>query len=357
MFRVASILVLLCLLSDTASCQQQTVTVAVNELPDTPQAKGDLQNRAEQQPAEGTASVSGVVQDASGAPVVGAEVSLTSARSVRFRSALSGANGEFEFIKLPSGSYVLTVGVKGFDTITSKEFVLGAQQAYVVPNIVIAISASRTEVLVRPTEEIAAEQIAAEEKQRVFGVIPNFYTSYVWDAAPMTAKQKFSLAAHSAFDPVSLLGVGVTAGIEQATNAFSGYGQGASGYAKRFGATFAQERTSIFFSHAVFPSIFHQDPRYFYQGSGSVKSRLSHAVASAFVARSDSGGRMPNYSYVLGVMTSGAISNLYYPPADRGPGLVFTNTAIGLGARVGGNIFREFLLKKLTKNVPANGKP
>src|ERR1700736_1090371 len=354
---VAAIPVLLCLLSDIASCQQKTVTVAAKELPNAPEAKSDWQNRAEQEPSEASASVSGVVQDASGAPVVGAEVSLTNASRVRFRSALSGANGEFEFINLPSGSYFVTVSVKGFDTITSRKFVLGAQQAYVVPNIVIAISASRTEVLVRPTEEIATEQIRAKEKQRLLGVIPNFYTSYVWDAAPMTTKQKFSLAAHSAFDPVSLLGVGISAGIEQATNAFSGYGQGASGYAKRFGATFVQERTSIFFSHAVYPSLLHQDPRYFYQGSGSVKSRLAHAVASAFLARSDGGGKKPNYSYVLGVMTSGAISNLYYPPADRGPGLVFTNAAIGLGARVGGNIFREFVFKHVTKNVPGSGKP
>ena len=357
MWVVASIPVLLCLLSDTAS-GQQTLTAAVKELPDAPEAKGDWQNGSEQEPpAEGSARVSGVVQDASGAPVVGAEVSLTNVGSVRFRSTLSGASGEFEFIKLPSGSYVVIVGVKGFETFTSKQFVLGAQQAYVVPDIVLAISASRTEVIVRPTEEIAAEQIRAEEKQRILGITPNFYTSYVWDAAPLTTKQKFSLATRDTFDPVSLLGIGLSAGIEQATNAFSGYGQGASGYGKRFGAKFVDGRTSDFFSHAVYPSLFHQDPRYFYQGSGGFKSRLSHAVVSAFVTRSDSGGRMPNYSYLLGDMTSGALSNLSYPSANRGPGLVFTNAAIGLAGRVGSNIIREFLSKKVTHNVPGNGKP
>jgi hypothetical protein len=98
---------------------------------------------------------------------------------------------------------------------------------------------------------------------------PNFYTSYIWDAAPLNAKQKYSMAMRETFDPVSFIGTSVTAGIEQATNAFSGYGQGAQGYGKRWGERFADGRTSDLLSHAVFPSLFHQDPRYFYQGSGS----------------------------------------------------------------------------------------
>ena len=110
-------------------------------------------------------------------------------------------------------------------------------------------------------------------------------------------------------------------------------------------------------SHAVFPSLFHQDPRYFYQGSGTKWSRIKHAVSYSFVARSDSGKIMPNYSYFLGDLSAGALSNLYYPASSRGAGLVFTNAAIGFAGRAGQNLVQEFLFKHLTKNVPGNGKP
>jgi hypothetical protein len=201
---------------------------------------------------------------------------------------------------------------------------------------------------------IAAEQIKAEEKQRLIGVIPNFYISYVHDPAPMTTKQKFSLASRDTFDPVSLIGVGLTAGIEQANNTYAGYGQGAAGYGKRFAAQFGNGRSSDFLSHAVFPSLFHQDPRYFYQGTGSFTSRLVHAASFAIITRSDSGKPMPNYSYFLGDIGSGALSNLYYPHADRGMGLVFTNAAIGIAGKAGGTIIREFFSKRITTNVPSD---
>jgi len=153
------------------------------------------------------------------------------------------------------------------------------------------------------------------------------------------------------------VGVSITAGIEQANNTYAGYGQGAAGYGKRWAARFGDGRSSDFLSHAVFPSLFHQDPRYFYQGTGSKKSRLYHALSYAFVARSDSGHLMPNYSYFLGDMCSGALSNAYYPHADRGANLVFTNAAIGLAGRAGSTVLREFLSRPLTTHVPGNGKP
>ena len=200
------------------------------------------------------------------------------------------------------------------------------------------------------------ETLAAAEKQRLVGVIPNFYTSYIYDAAPLTWKQKFSLAVRGTLDPVAFIGVGFAAGIEQANNSYAGYGQGAAGYSKRYAAKFVDGRSSDFLTHAVFPSLFHQDPRYYYQGSGTVKSRLVHAVSSAFVTRSDSGHTVPNYSYLLGNMCAGALSNLYYPQANRGAHLVFTNTAIGLAGRLGTNLVREFLSKRLTTNVSGNGR-
>lgn len=352
-------LLLLCLITTSAIAQQQTAAIASNsELPDAPSAALDQQSSSEQAPPrEGSASVFGVVLDVSGATVAGAQVSLTDGTGSQRRNVKSGPNGEFNFTALPPGSYLVIVEASGFERFTSTEFSITAQQAYEVPKILLPVATANTVVNVRPTELIAAEQIRAEEKQRLIGIAPNFYVSYVHDAAPLTSKQKFSLASHDTFDWTSFVGVSAAAGIEQANNSFSGYGQGTAGYAKRWAAKFADGRSSDFLSHAVFPSLFHQDPRYFYQGTGSKKSRLYHALSNAFVARSDSGHLMPNYSYFLGDICSGALSNAYYPAANRGASLVFTNAALGLAGRAGSTVLQEFLAKRFTKNVPGKTKP
>jgi hypothetical protein len=269
---------------------------------------------------------------------------------------VSEEDGEFAFTKIPPGPYLVVVNAKGFAPFVSEEFVVAVQQVFEVPIVSLSVATASIEVTVRPTDLIAAEQIRAEEKQRLMGVIPNFYTSYIYDAAPLTWKQKFSLATRGTFDPVAVIGVGFAAGIEQANNSYAGYGQGAAGYSKRYAAKFVDGRSSDFLTHAVFPALFHQDPRYYYQGSGTVESRFVHAVSSAFVTRSDSGRTEPNYSYFLGNMSAAALSNLYYPPGNRGAHLVFTNTALGLAGRLATNLVREFLSKRLTTNVTGNGR-
>jgi len=269
---------------------------------------------------------------------------------------LSESHGEFSFTKIPAGSYLVMVNAKGFAHFTSEEFAVGVLQDYEVPEFSLSVALASMEVTVRPTEFIAAEQIRAEEKQRLVGFFPNFYTSYVYDAAPLSAKQKFSLAMRGTFDPVAMLGISFAAGIEQATNAYAGYGQGAAGYSKRFAAKFADGRSSDLLTHAVFPALLHQDPRYYYQGSGSVKSRIIHAVSSAFLTRNDTGRTVFNSSYFLGDLSAAALSNLYYPKADRGANLVFTNAAVGLAGRIGTNLMREFISKRLSTNVSGNGK-
>ncbi len=295
--------------------------------------------------------------DLSGATISGANVSLMRSDGTQSRNTVSDANGEFGFAKILPGSYLVVVNATGFAPFTSVEFLARDQQVYELPDISLSVAAASMEVTVRPTDLIAAEQIRAAEKQRLVGVVPNFYTSYIYDAAPLTWKQKWSLAVRGTFDPVAVIGVGFAAGIEQANNSFAGYGQGASGYAKRYAAKFVDGRSSDLLTHAVFPTLFHQDPRYYYQGSGSFKSRLAHAVGSAFVTRSDSGRTEPNYSYLLGDVSAAALSNLYYPEANRGVHLVFTNAAMGLAGRVGGNLIREFLSKRLTPNATGEGRP
>ena len=356
---LASASLLLCMVPTRAIAQQQ---IAVHEtssrsLPDAPLAKTGPESSAHEiSLAEGSASVAGTVLDISGAAVPGAEVSLSHQDGTELHTMVSGEDGEFNFTKIPPGPYLVVVNAKGFAPFVSEEFTVAVQQAYEVPIVSLSLATTSIEVMVRPIDLIAAEQIRAAEKQRLMGVIPNFYTSYIYDAAPLTWKQKFSLATRGTFDPVAMIGVGFAAAIEQANNSFPGYGQGAAGYSKRYAAKFVDGRSSDFLTHAVFPALFHQDPRYYYQGSGTVKSRLAHAVSSAFVTRSDSGRTVPNYSYLLGNMCAGALSNLYYPPGNRGAHLVFTNTAIGLAGRLGTNLLREFVTKRVTTNVPGDGR-
>jgi hypothetical protein len=302
-------------------------------------------------------SVSGAVLDATGGAISGAEVALKEIDGPESRSTVTGAEGKYTFHELPTESYVISVKAESFQEYTSGIFILAAHQDLEIPSIILSVAASSAAVVVRPTDIIAAEQMKAEEKQRILGVIPDFYTSYVWNAAPLNTHQKFSMTMHYAFDPVTFMGVSLTAGIEQSRNAFSGYGQGAEGYGKRWGARFTDGVTYDIFGKAVFPSLLHQDPRYFYRGSGSTWSRIGHAIGYAFVARSDHGQLMPNYSTFLGGVCSGALSNLYYPASSRGAGLVFANAAIGLAERAGENLLREFIYKRLTTHMSGNGKP
>jgi hypothetical protein len=356
---LASASLLLCMVPTNALAQQQVAgrETSSRSLPDASLAKKDAQNSAQQSPLEeGSASVAGTVLDISGAAVPGAVVNLAHQDGTEMHTMVSEEDGEFNFTKIPPGPYLVVVKAQGFAPFVSEEFVVAVQQVFEVPIVSLSIATSSMEVTVRPTDLIAAEQIKAAEKQRLMGVIPNFYTSYINDAAPLTWKQKFSLAARGTFDPTAVIGVGLAAGIEQANNSYAGYGQGVAGYSKRYAAKFIDGRSSDFLTHAVFPSVFHQDPRYYYQGAGTFKSRLVHAVGSAFVTRSDSGRPEPNYSYLLGNMSAAALSNLYYPPGNRGAHLVFTNTALGLAGRLGTNLIREFLSKRLTTNVAGNGR-
>ena len=357
---LAGVSLLLCVVPASALAQQPASARTVSDrlLPDAPLPNSGL---VPKDPArrpissEGSASVLGIVLDVSGASVSGAQVNLMHQDGTELHTIVSEADGGFNFTKIPAGSYLVIVNAKDFATFTSAEFAIAEQQIYEVPSVSLSVAAANMAVTVHPTEFIAAEQIRAAEKQRLMGVIPNFYTSYTFDAAPLTAKQKFLFAVRGTFDPVSMVGVAFGAGIEQATNAYAGYGQGAAGYGKRFAAKFADGRSSDFLTHAVFPSLLHQDPRYYYLGSGSVKARLAHAVGSAFFTRTDNGLTAPNYSYFLGDFGSAALSNLYYPRANRGAGLVFTNAAVGLAGRIGGNILREFS-KRLTTNASGTGK-
>jgi hypothetical protein len=298
------------------------------------------------------------VVDQSGAVVAGARVKLTGGGHLQgdqSQEVVSGGDGEFSFANVAPGAFQLTITAAGFATQTSSG-TLASGQAYVVPRLALTVATNISEVQVSLTQtEVAEEEIKVEEKQRVLGAIPNFYVSYIPDAAPLTPKQKFKLAWKTVVDPFTFVVVAGAAGVEQAQNHFSGYGQGTQGYAKRFGAGYADTVAGTFIGSAIFPSLLKQDPRYFYKGSGSPRSRILYAIANAVICKGDNGHWQANYSNILGSVAAGGISNLYYPPQDRnGVGLTFENAAIGIGASAIANLFQEFLIRKLTPKVPNN---
>ncbi len=307
-----------------------------------------------------TASITGVVQDSSGAVIPDAQVSLLGPDG-RVEKVVSADNGgEFRFENLSHGPFRVAITLTGLAPFLSPEITLNDNQSYALQNVSLAVAPTTTDVQVTATtEEIADAQLKSEESQRIFGLLPNFYTSYIHDAAPLNDRQKFSLAAHAIFDPSQFVISGIAAGVEQENRSFAGYGFGASGYAKRYAADFGDQLTGTLIGNAILPSILHQDPRYFYQGSGTKKSRFLHAIAFSVIARGDNGALQPNYSSIVGGLASGALSNLYYPHADRGTGLLFRNAGFGILGRAGDGLVREFVLKRLTTHIPStsNGKP
>ena len=163
----------------------------------------------------------------------------------------------------------------------------------------------------------------------------------------MTPKLKFKLALRATTDPVSFLAAAILAGVEQKHNTFPGYGQGSEGYAKRFGAAYADALVSKMVSRAILPTVLHQDPRYFYRGSGSVRSRIFYALRAAVITRGDNGRMQPNYSQVLGNFAASGISNLYRAPGDRTASLTFRNGLIMTASGAVENLLREFFSRKL----------
>jgi hypothetical protein len=296
--------------------------------------------------------VIGTVVDQSGAVMVGAHVKLNSEAPSRSQEVLTGDDGQFSFANVAPGPFQLTITSPRFATHISSG-ILHSDETYLVPQIALAVAADiEVRVGVSPAE-VAEEQLKVEEKQRVLGFIPNFYVSYVPNAAPLNARQKFKLAWKSTIDPVTILIVGGVAGVEQAQNHFRGYGQGAEGYGKRFGAGYGDTVTSTFIGGAILPTLLKQDPRYFYKGTGSTPSRIRYAIANSVICKGDNGRWQPNYSNILGNLAAGGISNLYYPAEDRnGAGLTFENAAIGIGATAIANLFQEFVVRKFTRKVP-----
>jgi hypothetical protein len=270
------------------------------------------------------------------------------------REATADADGRFVIADLPPGIFILTVSRDGFTPISgSVELTPQANTASAA--FVLRPAVSDSIDVSASAKDIAEAQIHLQEEQRLAGILPNFFVSYIWRATPLTSGQKFRLALKSAADPGNLLLVGTVAGEQQATNSFPGYSQGWKGYGRRYGADLGNLVSGTFMGGAILPSVFRQDPRYFYKGTGTVSSRFWYAVSRTVVTRGDNGRPEPNYSTVLGDMSAGAISNLYYAREDRqGAKVTIANGLLGIAGDAMNNIFQEFVLKKLTTKSKRN---
>ena len=216
--------------------------------------------------------------------------------------------------------------------------------------------------------EQSAEDLKREEKQRIMGVMPSFNVMNNRDAPPLTPKQKFHLFWKSSTDPFIFATAAFVSGIGQAQDNFPEYGQGMEGYAKRFGASYADTFDGNLWGNAVLPVLLHEDPRYFPKGTGSVSSRMVHAALSTVWCRRDNGSWGPNYANVAGNIIAGGISNAYYPESDRGVGLTFSRAMVVTAeGAIGAQLFefwpdirRKFFHKNDAQmgaqNLPANSK-
>ena len=331
---------------------------AAPALPSTPSSGSGTAAQSEAlspAPAEAptVAEVSGFITDTDAAAIPGARVLLEDAQFKILRQATAGPAGEFSFQGLGAGSYNLKISAKGFSSWKVDGLTLRAGETRVLTTITLGVEALSSSVNAITVEDLAEQQISAESRQRILGILPNFYVSYVPHAAPLTRKQKFKLAIRVSDDPVTFFTNGITAGIEQAQGELSGYGPGFGGYATRFAASYGDRVTATFFGAALLPSLFHQDPRYFYKGTGSLTSRALYAVSTVVICKGDNGHWQPNYSNVLGNLAAGGLSTLYYPRTDQhSVQVTVDNTLIGTATGAFGTLFQEFLLKHLTHGVP-----
>ncbi len=180
------------------------------------------------------------------------------------------------------------------------------------------------------------------ERKRLFGIIPNYRTfPSLAKYEPVTSREKFKIASQDSFDRGTFVLAAAFAGESQLTNANPAFGDGAAAYGRYLGTAYADFVIGDMMTEGVFPSLLHQDPRYFRRGTGSSISRVGYAVGQLFWTHKDSGGMQFNYSEVLGNSTAVAISNAYYTDnRDANDALIKLVTQLGVDGAA--NILKEF---------------
>ena len=295
-----------------------------------------------------TGTILGTVVDTTDDPIPGAHVILQGPVGDRI-TAITKDDGGFVFDQAPAGvAYQMTVTAEGFAESNSSITVEPGENK-TLPEIKLRILAVQRAVTVSySSKEVATQQLKAEEQQRVLSFIPNMYVVYEPHPEPLTTRMKFHLAYKSLTNPFFFGRTAAWAGVSQARDDPSEWHQGAQGYSKRLGAGFADAVTGSLISNAILPSLLHQDPRYFYQGTGTKKSRAFHAMSAPFVCKGDNGAWQPNYSQWGGSLIGYSISTAYYPGSTRTADHVFQTFGIDMGLHVVGSLAQEFILGKFT---------
>jgi len=314
--------------------------VTVAPLPEAPQAT--------------VAVIHGSVTDSDGAAIPGAKITLeVAATKAALQTTLTDVDGAFTFRGVPPDRYTIRYKAVGFSTWKVEDVAPKPAEELTLVPVVLGVEAIDTAVDAITVEDLAEQQITAEEHQRILGILPNFFVSYVPNAQPLTRRQKFKLALVISRDPLTFMTTGITAGIEQAQGDFAGYGPGFSGYVQRYAASYGDRIDATFLGAAVFPSLLKQDPRYFYNGKGSVVHRALYAISTVVICKGDNGKWQPNYSNVLGNLAAGGISSFYYPnSAKHDVQTSVDNIFIGIGEGSIGTLFQEFLLRHFTHGAP-----
>ncbi len=295
-----------------------------------------------------TGSILGTVVNTTDDPIPGANVILQGPAGDRL-TAVTKDDGGFAFDQAPAGlAYQITVTVEGFADWNSS-ITIEPGQNKTLPEIKLRILAVQRAVTVSySSKDVAVQQLKAEEQQRILSFIPNTYVVYEPHPEPLTTKMKFHMAYKSLSNPFFFGRTAAWAGVAQARDNPSEWHQGAEGYGKRLGAGFADAVTGSLISNAILPSLLHQDPRYFYQGTGTKKSRALHAMLAPVICKGDNGAWQPNYSQWGGSLIGYSISTAYYPNSSRTAGHVFQTFGIDMGLHVVGSLAQEFILGKFT---------
>ena len=298
-------------------------------------------------------SISGTVVDSSGGSIANAQVTMSLNGRAPDQQTQSAGGGIFSFLNVDPGSFRLTFTANGFTpkTITGE---LPAGETVNLSLTELSIAPVTTGVVVTQAQvEIAQEQIQQAETQRLIGLIPNFFANYNPDAAPLNTKQKFELSRKFFLDPSAFVITGIIAGVGQARDSQKGFGQGTQGYAKRYGAAYANFVTGVMVERLVMPTLFKQDPRYFVKGTGTKRSRFYYAISRSVICQGDN--RKPQFCYsgLVSRLGTDFLTNYYYPASSRNStGTTFQNAAIGIGAETIANLFQEFVARKITRKKP-----
>jgi len=302
--------------------------------------------------AQDTGSIQGTATDSSGAPIFGAVVAVEGADGNR-RMTATDVEGAFKISSLTLGDYSVRISAAGLSDWTAQNVRSSVNPETNPLNAVLQVAPEVTTVTVRVSEsEVAEAQLNQELKQRVLGIIPNYYVSYENNPAPLSSKQKLHLGLRTLADPATFAASGITAGIQQSMNSYHQWGQGSQAYAKRFAAAYGTVATNIMITSVLAESAFHQDPRYFYSGQGTKGQRAWYAIESAFRAKGDNGKWQPPYAGVSGAIAAAEISQLYYPGSRTQYTLLGRSLMFHFAGLVALNLAEEFLFKKVTHHVP-----